>query len=76
MRLASSTSCTASANSTPLSAVGRPSTNETVTSSVAISTAASQNRTPMMGSTVSSDTSRCSSVFASCVAPQMLASVE
>jgi hypothetical protein len=36
----------------------------------------SQNFTPMSGSTVSRETSRCSSVLASWVAPQMLASVE
>jgi len=47
-----------------------------LTSSVSITTAGSQNRTPMIGSTVSSEVSRCSNVFASCVAPQMLASVE
>ena len=47
-----------------------------MTSSGAISTAGSQNRTPMIGSTDSSETSRCSRVLASWVAPQMLASVE
>ena len=47
-----------------------------VTSSGAISTDGSQNFTPMIGSTISSETSRCSSVLASWVAPQMLASVE
>ena len=57
-------------------ATGRPRSKRIVTSSVAISTEGSQNRTPMIGSTVSSETSRCSSVLASWVAPQMLASVE
>ena len=57
-------------------ATGRPSRNRTVTSSLAMTTPASQNRTPMMGSMVSSETSRCSRVLASWVAPQMLASVE
>ena len=60
----------------PLIATGRPESKRIVTSSGAISTAGSQNLTPMIGSTVSSETSRCSSVFASWVAPQMLASVE
>ena len=73
---ASCTSATASANARPLIATGRPCSKAIVTSSVSISTDWSQNRTPMIGSTVSSDTSRCSSVFASWVAPQMLASVE
>ena len=39
-------------------------------------TSGSQNFTPMMGSTDSMDTSSDSSVLASWVAPQMLASVE
>ena len=39
-------------------------------------TAASQKRTPMIGSTISIDASRLSRFFASCVAPRMLASVE
>jgi hypothetical protein len=60
----------------PLTATGRPATKRTVTSSVSIATDGSQNLTPMIGSTVSRETSRCSSVFASWVAPQMLASVE
>ena len=47
-----------------------------VTSSVSMATDGSQNFTPMIGSTVSSETSRCSRVLASWVAPQMLASVE
>ncbi len=63
-------------NSWPLIAIGRPPSKLTVTSSVGISTAGSQKRTPMIGSTVSSETSSCSRVFASCVAPQMFASVE
>ena len=57
-------------------ATGRPASKRIVTSSVAISTDGSQNFTPMIGSTASSDTSRCSRVLASWVAPQMLASVE
>ena len=60
----------------PLMVTGRPWSKPTVTSSVAISTDGSQNRTPMIGSTVSMPVSRCSRVLASCVAPQMLASVE
>ena len=36
----------------------------------------SQNGTPMIGSTISMQASRCSSALASCVAPQMFASVE
>ena len=76
MALASWTRATASAYGVPLMATGRPRSNRTVTSSGAISTAGSQNRTPMIGSTDSSETSRCSSVFASWVAPQMFASVE
>ena len=60
----------------PFTATGRPLSKRTVTSSGSIATAGSQNRTPMIGSTVSSETSRCSSVLASWVAPQMLASVE
>ncbi|CPU66554.1 Uncharacterised protein [Mycobacteroides abscessus] len=74
--MASWTSATADSNSSPLIVTGRPWTKPIVTSSVAISTAGSQNRTPMIGSTVSMPVSRCSSVFASCVAPQMFASVE
>ena len=69
-------SATGSSYVVPLMATGRPCSNRMVTSSVSIATAGSQNRTPMIGSTVSSETSRCSSVLASCVAPQMLASVE
>ncbi len=57
-------------------ATGRPRSQRTVTSSVSIATDGSQNRTPMIGSTISIDSSRNSSVFASCVAPQMFASVE
>ncbi len=60
----------------PLIATGRPWSKRIVTSSVSIATDGSQNFTPMIGSTISSETSRCSSVFASWVAPQMLASVE
>lgn len=60
----------------PLIATGRPASNVIATSSVAIETDGSQNFTPMIGSTVSSETSRCSRVLASWVAPQMLASVE
>ena len=74
--LASRTSATGSAKSAPLIATGRPWWKPTVTSSEAISTAGSQNFTPMIGSTISSETSRCSRVLASWVAPQMLASVE
>jgi hypothetical protein len=76
MVLASWTSATASGYAVPLIATGRPASKRIVTSSVSIATAGSQNRTPMIGSTVSRDTSRCSSVLASWVAPQMLASVE
>ena len=76
MRFASWTSSTGSVYSTPLSATGRPRSKVTVTSSASIWTEGSQNLTPMMGSTVSSETSRCSRVFASWVAPQMFASVE
>ena len=74
--LASRTSATGSSYRLPLIATGRPCSKRTVTSSVSISTDGSQNFTPMIGSTVSSETSRCSRVFASWVAPQMLASVE
>ncbi len=74
--LASMTSATASSNRRPLSETGRPISKPTVTSSVAISTDGSQYLTPMMGSTVSRETFRSSRVLASCVAPQMLASVE
>ena len=63
-------------SSVPLIATGRPASNRIVTSSGSIATAGSQNLTPMIGSTVSRETSRCSSVLASWVAPQMLASVE
>ena len=65
-----------SANRLPLIATGYPASKVTATSSVSISTDGSQNFTPMIGSTVSRDTSRCSRVLASWVAPQMLASVE
>ena len=44
--------------------------------SAPLATDGSQNRTPMIGSTISIDSSRCSRVLASWVAPQMLASVE
>ena len=74
--LASSTRSTAEPNSLPLIVTGRPCSKPIVTSSAAISTDGSQNRTPMIGSTVSMPVSRCSSVLASWVAPQMLASVE
>ena len=50
-----------SANSLPLIATGRPWSKPTVTSSAAISTDGSQNRTPMIGSTISMPVSRCSS---------------
>ncbi len=60
----------------PFTATGRPRSKRTVTSSASIATEGSQNLTPMIGSTVSSETSRCSRVLASWVAPQMLASVE
>ena len=60
----------------PLTATGRPVSKRMVTSSVSMLTSGSQNFTPMIGSTVSRETSRCSRVFASWVAPQMLASVE
>ena len=63
-------------NRRPLIATGYPASKVTATSSVSISTDGSQNFAPMIGSIVSRDTSRCSSVLASCVAPQMLASVE
>ena len=66
----------ASSYDVPLIATGRPRSKRTVTSSVSIATDGSQNLTPMIGSTVSSETSRCSRVLASWVAPQMLASVE
>ena len=74
--LASCTSATGSSYLLPSIATGRPESKRIVTSSGAISTSGSQNFTPMIGSTISSETSRCSSVFASWVAPQMLASVE
>ncbi len=74
--LASSTRSTGEANSLPLTETGRPCWKPIVTSSAAISTAGSQNRTPMIGSTISMPTSRCSSDLASWVAPQMFASVE
>ena len=64
------------AKSRPLIATGRPWAKRIVTSSVSIATAGSQNRTPMIGWTISIEVSRCSRVLASCVAPQMLASVE
>jgi hypothetical protein len=76
MVFAARTRSTALPNVSPLIATGRPSAKVRVTSSAAISTAGSQNRTPMIGSTISSETSRCSSRFASWVAPQMFASVE
>ena len=60
----------------PLTATGRPCTKVMLTSSVSMATEGSQNFTPMIGSTTSIDSSRCSSVLASWVAPQMLASVE
>ena len=74
--LTSWTSSTGSSYCLPLTATGRPLSNLIVTSSVSMCTSGSQNFTPMIGSTVSSETSRCSRVFASWVAPQMLASVE
>ena len=74
--LAAMTRSTGVPNSAPLTVTGRPCSKPIVTSSAAISTAGSQNRTPMIGWTVSIPLSRCSRVFASCVAPQMFASVE
>ena len=47
-----------------------------VTSSAAMSTDGSQWATPMIGATISIVVDSDSSDFASCVAPQMLASVE
>jgi len=70
------TRSTALSKACPSMAIGRPCSNVMVTFSAAISTAGSQNRTPMIGSTISMPTSRFSSSFASWVAPQMLASVE
>ncbi len=63
-------------NFSPLIATGRPFSKLTVMSSASIATAGSQCLTPMIGSTISRDSLRCSRVFASWVAPQMLASVE
>ena len=74
--LASMTRATASSKRTPLMETGRPISNPTVTSSVSMCTEGSQYLTPMIGSTVSSETLSSSRVLASCVAPQMLASVE
>ena len=74
--LTARTSATGSAYVVPFTATGRPLWNRTVTSSGSIATSGSQWRTPMIGCTDSSETSRCSSVLASWVAPQMLASVE
>ena len=74
--LASITRATWSANSRPLMATGQPSWKRIVTSSGSIATDGSQCRTPMIGETMSIDSVRNSSVLASCVAPQMLASVE
>ncbi len=74
--LASRTRATGSAYVVPLIAIGRPLWNWIVTSSASMATEGSQCFTPMIGSTDSSETSRCSSVLASWVAPQMLASVE
>ena len=65
-----------SSYSTPLMATGTPCSKVTETSSASMVTSGSQNFTPMMGSTDSMDTSSDSSVLASWVAPQMLASVE
>ena len=76
MALARMTSSTGVANSAPLIVTGRPRSKPIVTVSGAISTAGSQNGTPMIGSTVSTPLPRCSRVLASWVAPQMLASVE
>ena len=76
MALAAYTRSTGSSYSVPLIATGRPWANRMVTSSASMATAGSQNRTPIIGWTVSNDTSRCSRVLASCVAPQMFASVE
>ena len=74
--LAAMTRSTGVSNRAPLTVTGRPRSKPIVTSSGAISTPGSQNRTPMIGSTVSIPVSRCSRVLASWVAPQMFASVE
>ncbi len=76
MRLASRASSTRLANVWPLRATGKPSSKRTVTSSGRISTAGSQCFTDMMGCTMRRPLFRNSSSFASCVAPQMLESVE
>ena len=76
MALACSTRSTGESTVTPSIETGRPCAKPMVTSSVAISTAGSQWATPMIGTTVSTPTSRCSSALASWVAPQMFASVE
>ena len=76
MALASSTRETGLSKCLPLMATGWPCSKRIETSSVAISTAGSQNLTPMIGSTVSRETLSSSRVLASWVAPQMLASVE
>ena len=60
----------------PSIATGQPPSKLIVTSSVAMSTAGSQWATPMIGETISIVVDSSSSDFASCVAPQMLASVE
>ena len=74
--LASITRATWSENSVPLMATGQPSSKRTVTSSGSIDTSGRQWATPMIGSTISIPVASSSSALASCVAPQMLASVE
>ena len=76
MAFASMTRSTAVSKVRPLMATGRPCSKRIETSSVGMGSDSSQNFTPMIGSTLSIETLRCSSVFASWVAPQMLASVE
>ena len=70
------TRLTGVANSDALIVTGRPRSKPIVTSSGSISIAGSQNRTPMIGWTVSIPWSRYSRLLASWVAPQMFASVE
>ncbi|CFN82770.1 Uncharacterised protein [Bordetella pertussis] len=76
MRLASSSSSTGSAYSTPLRATGWPSSKRTVTSSALICTLSCQKATPMMGCTIRMPALRSSRSLASWVAPSMLESVE
>ena len=74
--LASMTRSTGDGELRAVDRTGRPRSKPIVTSSGAISTAGSQNLTPMIGSTISIPLRRCSRFLASCVAPQMFASVE